>query len=160
MKEKGTKTKFMLRAIELSQVHMRAGHGGPFGCVIVKKGKIIGEGWNQVTSKKDPTAHAEVMAIRQACQKIKHFELKGCQVYTSCEPCPMCLAALYWARVDKIYFANTRKDAARIGFDDDFIYKEIKLSLKHRTIPVVQICQAQATPVFDEWQSTPDKMRY
>ena len=120
------KIEFMLRAIELSKNGLESGKGGPFGCVIVKDGKIIGEGNNQVTSTNDPTAHAEMVAIRNACKNINSFQLEGCEVYTSCEPCPMCLGAIYWARPDKIYFANNRSDAAEIGFDDAFIYDEIE----------------------------------
>lgn len=116
---------FMMRAIELAIEGVRANSGGPFGAVIVKNGEIIGEGWNQVTSTSDPTAHAEIVAIRRACEKLGTFHLEGCVIYTSCEPCPMCLGAIYWAKLEKIFYSCTRKDAASIGFADDFIYEEI-----------------------------------
>ena len=151
---------FMKRAIELSREHMQKGAGGPFGCVIVKDGKIIGEGWNQVTSTNDPTAHAEVVAIRNASKNIKNFNLEGAVLYTSCEPCPMCLSAAYWARVDKIYFGNTRADAARHNFDDDFIYQEIPKALADRKIPIVQLLKADAYKVFQEWDAKSDKIFY
>lgn len=150
----------MKRAIELSRVHMHAGHGGPFGAVIVKDGRIIGEGWNCVTSTNDPTAHAEVVAIRNACKNIADFELQGAELYTSCEPCPMCLSAAYWARLAKIYYGNTREDAARHQFDDDFIYKEIPLPLERRTLPMVQFLSPEAYQVFKEWDSKNDKIPY
>lgn len=154
------KKEFMLRAIELSQMNMQKNAGGPFGAVIVKNGKIIGEGWNQVTSMNDPTAHAEVMAIRDACKKENNFDLQGAEIYTSCEPCPMCLSAVYWARIDKIYYANTRKDAAAIAFDDDFIYEEIPKSLDQRKIPMVQCAHSEALLVFKEWEKKQDKIPY
>ena len=150
----------MLRAIELSRQNMQKGAGGPFGAVIVKNDQIIGEGWNQVTSINDPTAHAEVMAIRDACSKQKNFDLSGAEIYTSCEPCPMCLSAVYWARIDKIYYGNTRKDAAKIAFDDDFIYEEIPKSLEDRKIPMAQCAHAEALVVFKEWDEKQDKIRY
>jgi tRNA(Arg) A34 adenosine deaminase TadA len=152
--------KFMKRAIELSRTHMQDGAGGPFGAVIVKDGKVIGEGWNQVTSTADPTAHAEVVAIRNACQNLKSFELKGADLYTSCEPCPMCLSAAYWARVDRIFYANTRTDAARHQFDDDFIYQEIPKKLEDRTIAMQQLLQKDAYEVFREWDLKADKIKY
>lgn len=152
--------KFMKRAIELSRVHMQAGEGGPFGAVIVKDGKIVGEGWNQVTSKHDPTAHAEVTAIRNACAGLSAFELQGAELYTSCEPCPMCLAAAYWARIDRIYFAATRADAARHQFDDDFIYQEIPKKLSERKMPITQVMREEAYKVFEEWDQKADKIRY
>lgn len=151
---------FMKKAIQLSQENMRKGAGGPFGAVIVKDGKIIGEGWNQVTSTNDPTAHAEVVAIRSASQSSQNFDLSGAEIYTSCEPCPMCLAAIYWARIDKIYYANTRKDAADIDFDDDFLYQEIPKAIKDRKIPMLQFCHDEAMEVFKEWQSKQDKVEY
>jgi len=151
---------FMKRAIELSREHMHAGHGGPFGAVIVKDGKIISEGWNQVLSTNDPTAHAEVQAIRKASEKLKNFDLAGAEIYTSCEPCPMCLSAIYWARIEKIYFANTKKDAAEIQFDDDFIYQEIPKAREERKIPMKQILRGEAKKVFDEWQDKADKKSY
>lgn len=150
----------MLRAIELSRINMRAGAGGPFGAVIVKNGKIIGEGWNKVTSSNDPTAHAEVVAIRNACENVKNFSLEGAEIYTSCEPCPMCLAAVYWARLDRIYFGNTRADAASIAFDDDFLYQEIPKDIKERKIPMEQCAHAEALEVFSEWQNKTDKVPY
>lgn len=150
----------MGEAIRLSLVKMRANCGGPFGAVVVRKEKIVGRGWNQVTSTNDPTAHAEVTAIRNACQKLKTFELNDCELYTSCEPCPMCLAAIYWARFQKVYFANTRKDAAEIDFDDDLIYREIALPIKRRKIPMQQLLRPEALEVFKAWKSKPDKIRY
>ena len=154
------KKEFMLRAIELSRNNMRAGAGGPFGAVIVKDGKVIGEGWNKVTSSNDPTAHAEVVAIRNACENVKNFSLEGAEIYTSCEPCPMCLAAVYWSRIDKIYFGNTRQDAAAIQFDDDFLYQEIPKDIKHRKIPMEQCAHSEALEVFSEWQNKSDKVPY
>ncbi len=151
---------FMMRAIELSRKNMQAGAGGPFGAVIVKNGSIVGEGWNQVTSANDPTAHAEVSAIRDACAKAKNFSLEGAEIYTSCEPCPMCLAAIYWARIDKIYYANTRKDAADIQFDDEFLYQEIPKEIKERKIPMVQCDHDAALAVFKEWNAKTDKVPY
>lgn len=150
----------MLEAIRLSRIYMMKGHGGPFGAVIVKNGKIIGRGWNKVTSTNDPTAHAEVTAIREACKKLKSFELSGAIIYTSCEPCPMCLAAIYWAGIKKIYFANTRKDAAHIQFDDDFLYREISKPLVKRQIPAKQILRNKALSVFELWRSKIDKIEY
>lgn len=154
------KKEFMLRAVELSRNNMQKGAGGPFGAVIVKNGQIIGEGWNQVTSINDPTAHAEVMAIRDACQKVSNFDLSGSEIYTSCEPCPMCLSAVYWARIDKIYYGNTRKDAAAIAFDDDFIYEEIPKNIEDRKIPMIQCAHQEALEVFKEWDLKQDKIRY
>ncbi|MEY4617456.1 MAG: hypothetical protein RJB66_2416 [Pseudomonadota bacterium] len=151
---------FMKRAIELSREHMNANHGGPFGAVIVKDGIIIAEGWNNVTSSNDPTAHAEVSVIRKACEALKTFELIGCEIYTSCEPCPMCLAAIYWARINKIYFANTRQDAAAIQFDDEFLYQELTLPIDRRMIPMVQVDRDEALKVFNEWSVKSDKLRY
>ncbi|MBO9666714.1 MAG: nucleoside deaminase [Bdellovibrio sp.] len=151
---------FMLRAIELSRQNMQANAGGPFGAVIVKDGKIIGEGWNKVTSTNDPTAHAEVTAIRDACAKAKNFSLAGSEIYTSCEPCPMCLAAIYWAGISTIYYGNTRKDAADINFADDFIYDEIPKDIKDRKIPMVPCCHDEALVVFKEWENKADKIPY
>lgn len=152
--------KYMKRAIALSREHMEQGHGGPFGAVIVKEGRIIGEGWNCVTSTNDPTAHAEVIAIRDACKKTGGFELRGADLYTSCEPCPMCLSAAYWARVDRIFYASTREDAARHQFDDDFIYREIPLPLDRRKIPMRQIARDEAYEVFMAWDKKIDKISY
>ncbi len=134
--------------------------GGPFGAVIVQDGKIIGEGWNKVTSTNDPTAHAEVDAIRQASQFLKNYDLSGCEIYASCEPCPMCLSAIYWARISKIYFANTKMDAAKIQFDDDFIYQEISKPPENRKIPATQILRTEALKVFELWNQKTDKVRY
>ena len=150
----------MRAAILLSHLKMKANCGGPFGAVVVRKGKIVGRGWNQVTSTNDPTAHAEVSAIRDACQKLETFQLDDCELYSSCEPCPMCLAAIYWARFKKIYYANTRQDAARIGFDDDFIYHEVARPVARRKIPMKQLCRNEALKVFAEWKSKPDKIQY
>ena len=151
---------FMRRAIDLSQIKMDENCGGPFGAVIVKGGKIIAEGWNQVTSSNDPTAHAEMVAIRKACHEIGDFNLAGCEIYTSCEPCPMCLAALYWARVDRIYFGNTREDAGRIGFDDDFIYSEFGVTEDKRSLPIKMFLRDEAKIVFDNWMKKTDKTPY
>lgn len=151
---------FMGRAIELSVERMRSGKGGPFGAVIVKDGEIIAEGFNQVTSANDPTAHAEVMAIRAACAKLGRFDLKGCEIYTSCEPCPMCLAAIYWARLDRIHYANDRDQAAAIGFDDEFLYREIPKPIAERSIPTERFMAQEASVAFDEWAAKADKIRY
>lgn len=151
---------FMQRAIIISREKMQAGAGGPFAAVIVKDGKIVAEGYNQVTSTNDPTAHAEIVAIREACQKLKTFSLKGCEIYTSCEPCPMCLASIYWARVDTIYYANTRADAAAIEFDDEFLYTELSLPIEERQIKMKQCLRDDANQVFQEWQAKADKTRY
>ncbi len=150
----------MLQAIRLSAERMRSGNGGPFGAVIVKDGEVVAEGFNQVTTANDPTAHAEVMAIRLACKALGTFSLEGCTIYTSCEPCPMCLSAIYWARLDAIYFANTREDAADIGFDDEFLYREIPKPLSERQIPTKKIDLAEAGAVFEEWRVKPDKVMY
>lgn len=154
------KKTFMREAIKLSLDNMRAGNGGPFGAVIVKDGKIIARGFNKVTSTNDPTAHAEVVAIREACKALGSFQLDGCEIYTSCEPCPMCLGAIYWARPDKMYFANTKVDAANIGFDDQFIYEEIELGVDKRKLPTEQLLQEEAIEAFKEWQSKTDKIEY
>lgn len=154
------KSQFMKRAIELSSEHMQAGQGGPFGAVIVKDGKIISEGWNQVLSLNDPTAHAEIQAIRKASQNLGCFDLSGAEIYTSCEPCPMCLAAIYWARLDRIYYANTRKDAAAIEFDDDFIYQEVPKPIENRKIEMKQLMQKEALEVFKNWQKKENKTLY
>jgi guanine deaminase len=152
--------KFMREAIALSLAKMRANCGGPFGAIVVRKGKIVGRGWNRVTSDNDPTAHAEISAIRAACKKLKTFQLDDCELYTSCEPCPMCLAAIYWARFEKVFYANTRQDAAKIKFDDDFIYREISKPIMRRKIPMKQLLRADALKVFAEWKAKPDKIRY
>ena len=151
---------FMAEAIRLSRIKMRTNCGGPFGAVIVRQGKIIARGWNQVTSTNDPTAHAEVMAIRAACRKLGTFELTGCELYASCEPCPMCLAAIYWARLDKVYFGATRRDAARIDFDDALIYREIPKPPSRRLIPAQNLLRSEAVKVFAEWNRKTDKTPY
>ncbi len=150
----------MARAVVISRQRMRDGLGGPFGAVVVKDGEIIGEGFNQVTSANDPTAHAEVIAIRKACQAIGNFQLAGCEMYSSCEPCPMCLGAIYWARLDRVYFANNRDDAARIGFDDDRLYVEIALPIEDRSLPLIHLPSAEAGLAFQEWTDLEDKTPY
>jgi guanine deaminase len=154
------KEKFMREAIRLSLEKSRENCGGPFGAVVVRQGEIIGRGWNQVTSKNDPTAHAEVVAIRAACKKLKTFQLADCELYTSCEPCPMCLSAIYWARVRRIFYANTRRDAARIRFDDDSIYREISRPMARRKIPMRQLLRAEALKAFAAWEAKTDKVLY
>ena len=154
------KTKFMREAIRLSLQKMRANHGGPFGAVVVRRGKIVGRGWNRVTSMNDPTAHAEVMAIREACRQLKTFRLDDCELYASCEPCPMCLAAIYWARMGKIFYANTRRDASAVGFDDDLIYREVTRPVSRRKIQMQQLLRKEALKVFAEWKNKPDKVCY
>ena len=152
---------FMQRAVELSKNGMSSGDGGPFGCVVVKDGKIIAEGNNKVTSSNDPTAHAEVVAIRAACEQLSSFQLEGCIIYTSCEPCPMCLGAIYWARPDKVFYANTRTEAAAIDFDDDFIYREIVLPPnEQRAIPFQHLPTPEALEVFKAWKEKGDKTLY
>lgn len=155
-----TKNKeLMRRAIALSESSVRNG-GGPFGAVISKNGEIIAEAANCVTTECDPTAHAEVKAIREAAKKLGTFDLGGCEIFTSCEPCPMCLGAIYWAHIDKIYYANNRKNAADIGFDDDFIYKEIELSPEHRQKPSEILLAEEASKAFDMWKAKTDKTEY
>ncbi len=150
----------MREAIRISLTKMRGDHGGPFGAVIVRKDKIVGRGWNRVTSMNDPTAHAEVVAIRHACRQLKTFQLDDCELYTSCEPCPMCLSAVYWARLKRVYYGNTRKDAARIAFDDDFIYREVSLPISSRKIPMKQLLRKEALAAFVEWKNKADKVPY
>ena len=150
---------FMLRAIELSMISVKT-NGGPFGCVIVKNNQIIAEGSNEVTKTNDPTAHAEIVTIRKACNELKNFHLKGTEMYTSCEPCPMCLSAIYWSHIDKIYFGNTRIEAAKIGFDDNFIYDELLMDLTKRKIPSQQLNQNEAIKAFQEWELKTDKIEY
>jgi tRNA(Arg) A34 adenosine deaminase TadA len=154
------KNLFMARAIELSLQNVRSGRGGPFGAVVVKNGAIIGEGTNQVTSTNDPTAHAEVIAIREACKMLGNFSLQGCEIYASCEPCPMCFGAIYWARLARIYFANAAEDASKIGFDDSVIYREIAQSSSERKIPMIQLMRDEAMAAFREWEAKPDKISY
>ena len=151
---------FMRKAIELSRNGMRNNEGGPFGAIVVKDGKIVGQGNNKVTSTNDPTAHAEVVAIRDACKNLGTFQLDDCIIYTSCEPCPMCLGAIYWARPKKIYFGCSRKDAADIEFDDDFIYKEIPKPIEERQIETSQLLQSEAVEVFNEWAAKEGKTEY
>lgn len=153
-------SKFITEAVELSRNGMNNNEGGPFGAIIVKDGKVVGRGNNRVTSSNDPTAHAEVVAIRDACKNLNSFQLDDCILYTSCEPCPMCLGAIYWARPSKVFYANTREDAAAIGFDDDFIYEEINVSMDDRKIPFEQLGREEALQVFKEWQSKNDKLEY
>jgi guanine deaminase len=152
--------KFMQEAINLSLDTMRAGKGGPFGAVIVKDGEVIARGSNQVTSSNDPTAHAEVVAIREACKILGTFQLNDCEMYTSCEPCPMCFGAIYWARLQKVYYGNTRDDAAKIGFDDELIYKEIAKHHPERILPMQQIMHAEALEAFKEWLIKTDRVDY
>ena len=149
----------MRRAIALSIESVNSG-GGPFGAVIARNGEIVAEGSNNVTSHHDPTAHAEVSAIREACRKQETFDLSGCDIYTSCEPCPMCLGAIYWAHIDKIYYANDRRDAADIGFDDDFIYQEIALKPTERTKPSEILLREEAIEAFKQWEAKADKTEY
>lgn len=153
------KTDFMKEAIRLSVENVKNG-GGPFGAVIVKEGKIIATGVNRVTSHNDPTAHAEVNAIREACKVLGRFDLSDCEIYSSCEPCPMCLGAVYWARLSRLVFANTKDDARNIGFDDSFIYKEIELKYNERAIPTEQMMRDEALAAFQLWNTNPDKIEY
>jgi tRNA(Arg) A34 adenosine deaminase TadA len=152
--------KYMKEAIKLSVGNVESGAGGPFGAVIVKNGAIIGRGVNKVTATNDPTAHAEVVAIRDACAHLGSFQLEDCDVYTSCEPCPMCLSAIYWARPKRIFFANTKEDAANIGFDDNFIYLEIDKAVSERSIPAIQIMRDEAMSAFDKWKTSTNKIEY
>ena len=152
--------KYMREAIRLSLENVTSGNGGPFGAVIVKNGKVIATGANEVTISNDPTAHAEVVAIRNACKTLGSFQLDDCEIYCSCEPCPMCLGAIYWARPAKIYYANTKKDAADINFDDDFIYQEIELPIGARKLPTIQILRDEAQVAFEEWTTSTKKMEY
>ena len=152
---------FMYLAVEESRLGMEAGDGGPFGCIIVKGDEIIGRGHNLVLYSNDPTAHAEVVAIRDACANLSNYQLHGCEVYCSCEPCPMCFGALYWARPDRIFYANTKKDAAAIGFDDHFIYEQLEIEdYAKRKIPMIKIDLPEAISVFEEWKRLPDKGLY
>ncbi len=145
--------KFMQMAIELSEKNIKQGTGGPFGAVIVKNGEIIASSANRVVPENDPTAHAEVSAIRLACKKLGTYNLEGCEIYTSCEPCPMCLGAIYWAHIDKIYYANTKTDAADIGFDDHFIYDELESDMQNRKVPFIQLMRNEALAVFKLWKT-------
>ena len=151
---------FMQVAIDLARAGMNNNEGGPFGAIVVKAGQIIGRGNNRVTSTNDPTAHAEIVAIRDACRSLAHFQLEDCVIYTSCEPCPMCLGAIYWARPKRIVYGCSREDAAAIDFDDDFIYREIPLPITERMIPTEQKCQVEAVQVFTEWEQKGDRTEY
>jgi tRNA(Arg) A34 adenosine deaminase TadA len=155
-----THNPFMRRAVELALEKMRHNGDGPFGAVVVRDGEIIAEGWNQVTATNDPSAHAEMVAIRQACAKLGQFELTDCDIYANCEPCPMCLGVMYWTRLRRLYYCKTRDDAAQIGFDDNFIYDEIALPPDKRTIPGIQLTDEMADLVFSEWAANPDKREY
>ena len=150
----------MQEAIRLSLEMMRRGRGGPFGAVIARNGEVIGRGWNEVTTCQDPTAHAEIVAIREACRALNSPRLDGCEIYTSCEPCPMCLGAIYWARLSRLYFAATRQDAAAAGFDDELIYGEICLPCGERQLPTRQFLREQALAALNEWRAKPDKIPY
>ena len=151
---------FLREAIRLSVEKMESAAGGPFGAVIVRDGKVIGRGWNQVTSTNDPTAHAEVVAIRDACSKLKSFSLSGCELYSSCEPCPLCLAAAYWARIERIYFAASCDDATAAGFDDRNFYRELCLQVTERSIPMQQALREEALAALHKWAAKPDRVRY
>lgn len=155
----GAAEEFMRGAISLAEASVR-GRGGPFGCVIVRRGEIVGRGQNAVTASNDPTAHAEVVAIREACRTLGTFQLTDCELFTSCEPCPMCLGAIYWARLAKVYYGNNRKDAAAIGFDDDLIYREIPLPPEQRAVPMVPLLRNEAQATFRAWADKPDKIEY
>ena len=154
-----SKNNFMLRAIELS-ISSANGTGGPFGCAIVKDDKIIAEGSNKVTFLNDPTAHAEIVAIREACKKLNTFNLSSCDLYASCEPCPMCLSAIYWSHVDNIFYANSREDAKKINFDDSLIYSEISKKNEDRKIPIKQMLRDEALKAFEIWNNKTDKIEY
>lgn len=151
---------FLRRAIEISREKMNEGAGGPFGAVIVKDNKIIAEGWNMVTSSNDPTAHGEIVAIRDACKALNTFSLTGCELYTSAEPCPMCISAIYWARIRTVYYGNRVEDAASIGFDDKFIYEELSLPIESRYLKMEQHLHNEAYKVFEEWKNKVDKVEY
>jgi guanine deaminase len=152
--------KFMMRAMELAKSGVDNNHGGPFGCVIAKDGEIVGEGCNRVTSTNDPTAHAEIVAIRDACKKLESFQLEGCVVYTTCEPCPMCLGAIYWARPAGIFFAGTREDAAEAGFDDKLFYDELEKPNEHRQLKMLSLLRGEAEKLFHNWTEKTDKTKY
>jgi len=154
------KNKYMQLAIDLAKDNVKKGFGGPFGAVIVKNGEVIAQAANSVTSTNDPTAHAEVNAIRQACKKLNTFNLSGCEIYASCEPCPMCLSAIYWARIDKVYVAATKKDAADAGFDDEFIYKELDLPENKRQLRTSELLMEEGQKPFIEWKQKADKITY
>lgn len=151
---------YMQEAIDLSVKNVQENKGGPFGAVVVKDGKIIARGYNQVTANNDPTAHAEITAIREACKVLGSFQLTNCEIYTSCEPCPMCLGAIYWARPSRVYYANTKEDAAAIQFDDDFIYKEIAKPIQFREMEFKQVMRKEALEAFVLWKEKTDKIEY
>ena len=153
------KNEFMSRAIELSIENVHKG-GGPFGSLIVKDNKIISEGFNKVTSTNDPTAHGEIVAIRNSCKILSSFSLKGCDLYTSCEPCPMCMSAIYWAKIDSVYYANTRNDAKKIDFDDSLIYEQLTKNIKERKIRMIQLMRNEALKAFELWDKKTDKIKY
>lgn len=155
-----TDKKFIRRAIELSKQGLGENAGGPFGAIVVKDGEIVAEGFNKVTSANDPTAHAEMVAIREACKKLNSFQLEGCVIYTSCEPCPMCLGAIYWARPDAVFYGCTKEDAARIGFDDHFIYEEINANMDDRKIQFINLHREEANEIFNLWEQKEDKTEY
>jgi len=154
------KKEFMEEAIRLALENVKSGKGGPFGAVVVKKGVIVGKGVNKVTTNNDPSAHAEIMAIRDACKNLNSFQLDNCEIYSSCEPCPMCLGAIYWARPSKVYYAATKHDAANAGFDDSFIYDEINKSKTERKIPFISFMQEESQIIFDAWKSSINKIEY
>jgi len=160
MKKNLTDIFFMKEVIKLAKKGAKRGDGGPFGAVVVKDNRIIGKGWNKVIALNDPTAHAEIIAIRDACANIKSFQLKDCVIYSSCEPCPMCLGAIYWARPQKLVYGCTRNDAAKIGFDDEFIYKEITKPLSRRKIRTMQMMRKEGCDVLREWYNNNDRVRY
>jgi tRNA(Arg) A34 adenosine deaminase TadA len=155
-----TKNEFMQRAIAVAIENVRSGRGGPFGAIVVKGGKIVAEGANCVTTTNDPTAHAEVVAIRNACSALGTFQLDGCEIYTSCEPCPMCLGAIYWARPARVYYAATAADAAAAGFDDSFIYEQLPLPFEQRKIPMKHLMREEAQAAFSAWKDKSDKVPY
>lgn len=152
--------RFMQMAVKLSEKGMSNGDGGPFGTIVVRGEEVVGEGWNQVLRHNDPTAHAEVVAIRAACKKLNTFQLHDCEIYTSCEPCPMCLGAIYWARPQRVYYANTKEDAAAIDFDDSFIYREIAVPHDEKKIPLIGMPTEEALTVFQAWKEKGDKTLY
>ena len=154
------KNPYMERAIELAVENARSGRGGPFGAVVVRDGRILAEGTNQVTFSRDPTAHAEIVAIREACRVLGDFQLRGCEIYTSCEPCPMCLGDIYWARPDRVYFAASREDAAAFGFDDALIYSEVAAPVEDRKICMLALLRERGREAFEEWDKRVDKIRY
>ena len=153
-------TEFMRRAIALALENVRSGRGGPFGAVVAKDGRIIAEGANCVTATNDPTAHAEIVAIREACRALKNFQLDGCELYTTCEPCPMCLGAIYWARPARVFYAGAAADAAAAGFDDKFIYDELQRPLESRRIPMIQLLRDESLALFSAWKQQPNKTSY